>query len=280
MKSCRSFSFLALSAKFCLTKNKLLGGELLKKVVPIVVTGIATAVVGLATRSHYLSQASTIHPVVFTGSVDDPTPAPTPPPQVKAAPAPPKRPPSAAISYHSAVTTTIFWIGEGAGPENLGISNTSSAWDDSWTTHYGGVDDPARHRSFWPSSFKPLENPFYFALPYNDYTAQGKLKASAKQYCPTGCKNRWIEIRHNGKLAYAQWEDVGPNNEDDVGYVFGSARPASSFNKHAGLDVSPAVRDFLTLEDVDQTDWRFVSYSQVPAGPWREIITTRPVSWQ
>ena len=36
----------------------------------------------------------------------------------------------------------------------------------------------------------------------------------------------------------------------------------------AGLDVSPAVRAFLGMEDTDVTDWKFVEFSEVPHGPW------------
>jgi hypothetical protein len=39
-------------------------------------------------------------------------------------------------------------------------------------------------------------------------------------------------------------------------------------NKGAGLDVSPAVRDYLQLNETDVTDWRFVEFSEVPRGPW------------
>jgi hypothetical protein len=42
-------------------------------------------------------------------------------------------------------------------------------------------------------------------------------------------------------------------------------------NKGAGLDVSPAVRDFLGLGDTDVTDWRFVDFEEVPHGPWAQF---------
>ena len=35
-------------------------------------------------------------------------------------------------------------------------------------------------------------------------------------------KNRWIRIVKNEKIAYAQWEDVGPFNTDDKDYAFGT----------------------------------------------------------
>jgi hypothetical protein len=33
---------------------------------------------------------------------------------------------------------------------------------------YGGIDDPVRRKGYEPAGFKPLENPFYAALPYGD----------------------------------------------------------------------------------------------------------------
>ena len=94
------------------------------------------------------------------------------------------------------------------------------------------------------------------------------------------CKNQWIKITKNGKSAYAQWEDVGPFGEDDKDYVFGNSTPKSKENSHAGLDVSPAVRDYLGLGDVDKTDWQFIDAQDVPAGPWKDIITTSQVFWR
>jgi hypothetical protein len=50
--------------------------------------------------------------------------------------------------------------------------------------------------------------------------------------------------------------------------VFGNERPKANLNRGAGLDVSPAVRDYLGLQETDVTDWRFVDFSEVPPGPW------------
>ena len=36
-----------------------------------------------------------------------------------------------------------------------------------------------------------------------------------------------------------------------------------------GLDVSPAVRDYLGLGATSLTDWQFVEVRDVPPGPWR-----------
>jgi hypothetical protein len=88
------------------------------------------------------------------------------------------------------------------------------------------------------------------------------------------CKNSWVAVRHGGKIAYAQWEDTGPYEENDVAYVFGTAAPENTEGAGAGLDVSPAVKDYLGLQDVDSTDWAFVTQTNVPSGPWTQIITT------
>jgi hypothetical protein len=50
--------------------------------------------------------------------------------------------------------------------------------------------------------------------------------------------------------------------------VFGNERPKANLNKGAGLDVSPAVRDYLGLQETDVTDWKFAEFSEVPHGPW------------
>ncbi len=195
--------------------------------------------------------------------------------------------PDLSLIHHN-VTTTNFFVGEGADASNLNISNAPSAWDEQWQNHFGGVDSPTSRHGYQPAAFTPKENPFYFALPYNDF-ANGHRKENALKLCPahspvtstiSTCKNRWIKIIANGKTAYAQWEDVGPNGEDDVAYVFDGKLPKSSFNKHAGLDVSPAIRDFMSLDDIAKTDWQFVDASNVPVGPWRQIVTTSQITWQ
>ncbi len=82
------------------------------------------------------------------------------------------------------------------------------------------------------------------------------------------CKGRWIAIRKGDRVCYAQWEDAGPFRTDNWQYVFGSERPLPNLNKGAGLDVSPAIRDFLGMEDTDLTDWKFVDFDEIPSGPW------------
>ena len=82
------------------------------------------------------------------------------------------------------------------------------------------------------------------------------------------CKGRWVAIRKGNRTVYAQWEDAGPFRTDHWQYVFGNEHPKPNLNKGAGLDVSPAVRDYLGMNDTDVTDWRFVEFSEVPRGPW------------
>jgi hypothetical protein len=37
-----------------------------------------------------------------------------------------------------------------------------------WDSSYGGGDNPVCRRGYEPADFKPLENPFYVALPYSE----------------------------------------------------------------------------------------------------------------
>lgn len=193
-------------------------------------------------------------------------------------------------TLHKGISTTYFWIGEGASEDNANISNTSSAWDEAWVTHYGGIDNPNKRNGYFPA-FMPKENPFYFALPYNDFNEYGERKAEVYSLIPWAksktwgslesmCKNQWIRIVKNGKECYAQWEDVGPFGETDKSYVFGTAMPKNRTNKNAGLDVSPAVKDYLGLSDIDKVDWQFIDASQVPSGEWKRVVTTSQIYWK
>jgi hypothetical protein len=183
------------------------------------------------------------------------------------------------------VVTTIFWIGEPANPEKNSPANVASSWDTRWMESYGGYDDPdpkARTWDFRPASFNPGQNPFYCALPYNDLAGWKRTKPGAERIIPwfkerftesgeSVLKSQWIAIRHGAKLCFAQWEDVGPFETDDWPYVFGNERPRTSKNNTAGLDVSPAVRDALSLRSGGLCDWRFVELEEVPPGPWRKF---------
>ncbi len=177
------------------------------------------------------------------------------------------------------IVTTVFWIGEKPTANNP-TPNKSSSWDHNWTQSYGGYDDPdkADRRGYIPAAFTPRQNPFYCALPYNDKAREGH-RPEASQVVPwfkdayqgpgvSTVKGRWLAIRNGNKIAYAQWEDAGPFRTDHWQYVFGNERPKPNLNKGAGLDVSPAVRDFLGLQDTDVTDWKFVEFKDIPVGPW------------
>jgi len=177
------------------------------------------------------------------------------------------------------IVTTVFWIGEQPTANNP-VPNRASSWDKNWTRNYGGFDNPDRgHRAgYIPANFTPKQNPFYCALPYNDKASTGHrpeapnvvpwFKQAYQGPAVSTCKGRWVAIRKGSRVAYAQWEDAGPFRTDHWQYVFGNERPKPNLNKGAGLDVSPAVRDFLGLTDTDLTDWRFVDFEEVPHGPW------------
>ena len=180
------------------------------------------------------------------------------------------------------IVTTVFWIGEVPAGNNP-VPNHASSWDKDWAKSYGGFDDPnPAHRSdFMPVKFTPRQNPFYCALPYNDKAGTGH-RPEAPQVVPwfkeayqgpgvSTCKGRWIAIRKGNRVVYAQWEDAGPFRTDHWQYVFGDQRPKPNLNKGAGLDVSPAVRDYLGLTETDVTDWKFVDFSEVPRGPWSRL---------
>ena len=177
------------------------------------------------------------------------------------------------------IITTIFWIGERPRGNNP-VPNVRSSWDKHWYYSYGGYDnpDPGSRRDFIPIDFVPRQNPFYFALPYNDVEG-GHSKHEASRVIPwfkqafvrngqTVLKDRWIAVQHGNKVCYAQWEDCGPFRTDDWRYVFGNERPRPNLNQGAGLDVSPAVRDYLGLGVKDACDWKFVEFREVPPGPW------------
>jgi hypothetical protein len=181
--------------------------------------------------------------------------------------------------WKTKIVTTVFWIGEQPGGNNL-VPNRTSAWDKQWAKSYGGFDDPnpTNRRSCLPVKFTPRQNPFYCALPYNDKAHTGH-RPEAPRVVPwfqeayrgpavSTCKDRWVAIRKGNRIAYAQWEDAGPFRTDHWQYVFGNERPKPNLNKGAGLDVSPAVRDYLGLKQTDVTDWRFVDFGEVPRGPW------------
>lgn len=182
------------------------------------------------------------------------------------------------------ITATVFWVGEQPTANNP-TPNHKSSWDTEWAKNYGGYDDPdplKRGANYCPVGFTPGLNPFYVALPYNDCIDHRTHKPEAARVIPwfkerfvkagkSVLRGTWVAIRHGNRVCYAQWEDCGPFVTDDHEYVFGNARPKNPSNKGAGIDVSPAVRDFLGLSGNGKCDWRFVDLHEVPAGPWRSL---------
>ena len=178
--------------------------------------------------------------------------------------------------------TTVFWVGEGATEDNGYINNYGSYWDANWMKHYGGVDSPEHRKGYLPAAFTPKQNPFYVALPFAEVDGDGNLKPIAKKIPGFGTnegpltRNRWVEVRYKDKSCFAQWQDVGPFEENDFAWVFGSAKkPKNKQGMKAGLDISPATAQFLGfgVDEADIAEWRFVDEKDVPDGPWKAIVT-------
>ncbi|MDO5471604.1 MAG: hypothetical protein Q4F38_09920 [Akkermansia sp.] len=199
-----------------------------------------------------------------------------------------KRP--GAYPWHFDITATYFYIGE-LPSKNNPTPNTASSWDSAWDDNYGGFDDPNPAnrcpRTYAPLAFTPKLNPFYVALPYNDIQ-RGGPKPEAAKVIPwyrrdkdgkyeSVCRGMWVQIYYNGRYCFAQWEDCGPFVTDDWQYVFGNARPKNHANKGAGIDISPAVRDYLGIKGGMATvHWRFVDFALVPGGPWARYGKDNP----
>ena len=191
--------------------------------------------------------------------------------------------------WHINITVSVFWVGEKPTERNP-TPNHASSWDTKWQQNYGGYDnpDPAARVGYRPKAFIPRQNPFYVALPYNDCINHKYHKPEAKHIIPwfkrvkpapgkTSCKGRWIKIVQNQKVCYAQWEDCGPFFTDDHAYVFGNKRPKNKQNKNAGLDISPAVRDYMGIKSGSVVHWRFIDFAEVPkVGPWTQYGTNNP----
>jgi len=238
------------------------------------ITKHASAPVGPADREE--SPPVKLDPAFMAGAESQPAPLAA----STIAPAPLAGDEQSRYAWKRQIVTTTFWIGEHPSHNNP-VPNHASCWDPNWAQNYGGTDAPdtaARTAEYIPASFVPGQNPFYVALPYNDME-HGAHKAEAPQVVPwfpkeykgpskSVCQGRWIAIRFGSKVCYAQWEDAGPFRTDHWQYVFGNERPRWNLNGGAGLDVSPAVRDFLGMNSSDVTDWKFVDFDEVPTGPW------------
>jgi hypothetical protein len=189
---------------------------------------------------------------------------------------------------HTGITATVFWVGEAATAENAYIPNNASAWDSQWQSHFGGVDTPENRQKDgkWPAGFTPKENPFYAALPYKEFDENGTVRPDAARipwYSATEpphkghsiLKNHWVKVAYGGRVAYTQWEDVGPMNIDDSSYVFGTSPPKFALS---GIDLSPATAHYLGIDGKAVVSWQFADETAIPDGPWKEIVTTRQVS--
>lgn len=91
------------------------------------------------------------------------------------------------------------------------------------------------------------------------------------------CKGRWVQIVYNKRSCFAQWEDCGPFTTEDWPYVFGDKPPVNTQNKGAGIDISPAVRDYLGITGGTAiVHWRFVEFYRIPRGPWSKYGDNNP----
>jgi hypothetical protein len=190
---------------------------------------------------------------------------------------------------HTKIIATVFYLGEDASEANAGISNVPTAWDGNSVERFGGVDDPSRRsEDSGPIGFRPKHNPYYFALPADEFDKKRPIKGAHETSPwvgePVGegrslFKGRWIEVKRDGASVYAQWVDCGPSDDPnearDYGYVFGAndVRPKNTFGLKAGLDLSPAAAHALGFgvkEGGAEVSWRFIDTVDVPDGPWKD----------
>jgi hypothetical protein len=211
--------------------------------------------------------------------------------------------------WHTDIVATTFWVGEVFDPGAVDGSQERSTYDSAWMRSYGGCDGvivdgscETERRSaadeFFPTRMTPLENPFYLDLPYDDvndphgfemrgevvpWAGDAAYRSSIDDRTVSLIKNRWVRLAANGRVCYGQVQDAGPGVYDDAAYVFGDddRRPANTRFNGAGLDVSPAINGCLGFRELDGqdelVDWQFVEADEVPAGPWRIIVTTSGV---
>jgi hypothetical protein len=181
-------------------------------------------------------------------------------------------------------------------------SNPSGPCDD--TNSISSLRTPAN--GYWPAGLPQIyESPFYLDLPVDDYNASGGgVTTSFSNRCSimpwandagyaghctdtafSYMKNRFVKIMANGQTCYGQIEDAGPadvgagnGNYADSNYVFSTtdARPYNKSYNSAGMDVSPALSACLhgTFNADLTVNWQFVDAVDVPAGPWKTIVTT------
>src|SRR5581483_3948399 len=175
--------------------------------------------------------------------------------------------------------------------------------DGVWSGGKCATEKRTAANGYFPSAMTPKENPFYLDLPFDDlndstaFAQRCQVIPWAKTIDPSGAhcsdgnfsymKNAWVEIiGPNGKTCYGQNEDAGPSHGSlyhDAAYVFGTtdARPVQGQFNDAGMDVSPALNGCLGFAELDgendHISWRFVDPQDVPAGPWKTVVTTSGV---
>lgn len=258
------------------------------------------------------SQSSTPSATPSAGSAPTPTPTQTTttsPPTSPPVPPPPVEPSARQYPWHTGIVATTFWVGEIFDPNAEDGSQMLSTYDSNWFGSYGGCDGVTSGGSceteprtaannYFPTQMTPRENPFYLDLPFDDINNSNAFRMREKVIPWAGdaayrgmsgnnnasmMKNRWVQLRANGRTCYGQIQDAGPGVYDDANYVFGTAdqRPANTRYNGAGMDVSPALNGCLHFSSLngqdDRVDWRFVEASDVPPGPWRIIVTTSGV---
>ena len=242
---------------------------------------------------------------------------------------------------HTGIVSTTFWVGEIFSAKLSDGSQVCSTYDSQWAFHWSGINlgtfsqnDPgcpgsifggcdgvgsgtgngftcateprgAANGYFPKVAPKPLENPFYLDLPFDDLNnpiafkercqvipwAAATNAALGVDHCGDAhfsyMKNAWVKITKGASVCYGQIEDAGPSSGTayhDANYVFGSQdqRPANRKFNGAGMDVSPALNGCLGFKalngDGDRVSWEFIEVKDVPAGPWRSIVTVSGVS--
>lgn len=184
------------------------------------------------------------------------------------------------------------------------LSNASGKCDD--TNSIASLRTPAN--GYFPTGLPAIyESPFYLDLPVDDYNPSDSTDTTAWStrcqvipwandpgyagHCTDSSfsymKNRFVKIMAHGQTCYGQIEDAGPaddgngnGNYDDVNYVFSTtdARPYNKSYNSAGMDVSPALNACLqgTFNSDLTVSWQFVEAADVPATPWKTIVTTTP----
>ncbi len=164
----------------------------------------------------------------------------------------------------------------------FGAPDTDTAWKTDQVSAYGGVDSPKFRNGYLPAGFTPRENPFYVALPYNDVTDPDKRRVKKIPWYDwektSSMKNTWVMILAKNTIVYAQVEETFTKKADDYAYVIGDS-PHPKNSRGVGMQVSPAVADYLGLESGDLVRWMFVDSRNILPGPWNAIETTSDASW-